>query len=120
MRSIVVLRACTIGSLMNLHASADARCCAVIELRQYTLKPGQRDVLIDIFDRHFVEWSEFDARSDVEPVLNGLGNIDRYSAVRTGESIEGVTLRLFNPATGEWSIHWADTVRRGITTFTRP
>jgi hypothetical protein len=64
--------------------------------------------------RHSTEWSEFEARSAVEPVLNGLGNMDRYSAVRAGESIEGVTLRLFNPMTGEWSIHWADTVRPGI------
>jgi hypothetical protein len=64
--------------------------------------------------RHSVEWSEFEARSDVQPVLNGLGNMDRYSAMRAGESVEGVTLRLFNPATGEWSIHWADTVRPGI------
>ncbi|HYO48014.1 MAG TPA: NIPSNAP family protein [Gemmatimonadota bacterium] len=29
-----------------------------MELRQYTLKPGQRDALIDIFDRHFVEGQE--------------------------------------------------------------
>jgi hypothetical protein len=64
--------------------------------------------------RHSAQWSEFEARSDAEPVLNGLGNVDRYHAVRAGESIEGVTLRLFNPATGEWSIHWADTVRPGI------
>jgi hypothetical protein len=28
-------------------------CRAVVELRQYTLKPGQRDVLMDLFDRHF-------------------------------------------------------------------
>jgi len=33
-------------------------CCAVLELRQYTLKPGQRDVLIDLFDRHFIESQE--------------------------------------------------------------
>ncbi|TWB56105.1 NIPSNAP family protein [Nitrospirillum viridazoti] len=30
-----------------------AACCAVLELRQYTLKPGQRDALIDLFDRYF-------------------------------------------------------------------
>jgi hypothetical protein len=30
----------------------------VIELRQYTLHPGQRDVLIDVFDREFVETQE--------------------------------------------------------------
>lgn len=27
--------------------------CAVLELRQYTLHPGGRDVLIELFDRHF-------------------------------------------------------------------
>jgi hypothetical protein len=33
-------------------------CCPVIELRQYTLHPGKRDVLIDLFDREFVEPQE--------------------------------------------------------------
>jgi hypothetical protein len=37
---------------------AEGRCCAVIELRQYTLKPGRRDELIDLFDREFVESQE--------------------------------------------------------------
>lgn len=32
--------------------------CAVLELRQYTLHPHQRDVLIDLFDREFVETQE--------------------------------------------------------------
>jgi hypothetical protein len=64
--------------------------------------------------RQSTEWIEFEAQSDVQPLLNGLGDLDRYRAVRDGESIEGVTLRLFNPATGEWSIHWADTVRAGV------
>ena len=43
---------------MNADGSTASRCCPVIELRQYTLKPGQRDVLIDLFDRHFVESQE--------------------------------------------------------------
>jgi hypothetical protein len=30
----------------------------VVELRQYTLRPGQRDVLIELFDREFVESQE--------------------------------------------------------------
>jgi hypothetical protein len=33
-------------------------CCPVVELRQYTLHPGKRDVLIDLFDREFVESQE--------------------------------------------------------------
>jgi NIPSNAP len=30
----------------------------VVELRQYTLRPGQRDVLVELFDREFVESQE--------------------------------------------------------------
>lgn len=33
-------------------------CCPVVELRQYTLHPGQRNVLIELFDRAFVETQE--------------------------------------------------------------
>jgi quinol monooxygenase YgiN len=34
------------------------RCCPIIELRQYTLHPGQRETLIDLFDRELVESQE--------------------------------------------------------------
>jgi hypothetical protein len=27
----------------------------IVELRQYTLKPGSRDTLVDIFEQHFIE-----------------------------------------------------------------
>lgn len=32
--------------------------CQVVELRQYTLHPGQRETLIELFDREFVETQE--------------------------------------------------------------
>src|SRR6476646_3740343 len=38
--------------------SAAAPACQVLELRQYTLRPGQRDVLIDLIEREFVESQE--------------------------------------------------------------
>jgi hypothetical protein len=60
------------------------------------------------------EWIEFEARGDVEPLLDGFGQIDRYSTVRDGSRVEGITLRLFNPDKGEWSLYWADTVRTGV------
>ncbi len=34
------------------------RCCPVVELRQYTLHPGKRETLIELFDREFVESQE--------------------------------------------------------------
>jgi hypothetical protein len=61
--------------------------------------------------KHSTEWLEFDARSDVEPLLTGFGQLDRFSAIRDGATVEGITLRLFNPDTGDWSLHWADSVR---------
>lgn len=39
-------------------STASATCCPIVELRQYTLHPGQRDVLIDLFDREFIETQE--------------------------------------------------------------
>jgi hypothetical protein len=32
--------------------------CSIVELRQYTLHPGKRDALIELFDREFVETQE--------------------------------------------------------------
>lgn len=37
---------------------AGRRCCPVVELRQYTLAPGRREDLIEVFDRHLVEPQE--------------------------------------------------------------
>src|SRR2546425_9528312 len=33
-------------------------CCPIVEFRQYTLHRGKRDVLIDLFDREFIEPQE--------------------------------------------------------------
>ncbi|KQW49678.1 MULTISPECIES: NIPSNAP family protein [unclassified Roseateles] len=40
---------------LSLPAAPD---CRVVELRQYTLHPGQRDTLIELFDREFVDTQE--------------------------------------------------------------
>jgi len=39
-------------------APAVSSCCAIVELRQYTLYPGKRDALIALFEREFVESQE--------------------------------------------------------------
>jgi hypothetical protein len=42
----------------NPDAEPIQTCCPIVELRQYTLHPGKRDVLIDLFDLEFVESQE--------------------------------------------------------------
>ncbi len=39
-------------------AAPTASCCPVVELRQYTLQSGQRDRLIELFEREFIESQE--------------------------------------------------------------
>lgn len=42
----------------SLATHTESSCCPIVELRQYTLHPGQRDVLLDLFDREFIEPQE--------------------------------------------------------------
>jgi len=57
---------------------------------------------------HSTQWIAFESRVEMHPILNGLGNIDKYTDQSSGKPYEGVALRLFNPATRLWSIYWAD------------
>ena len=54
------------------------------------------------------EWSEFEATGGMRKILHGIGNTDYFSAIFDGKPFEGMSLRLFNPATRLWSIYWAD------------
>ena len=60
------------------------------------------------------EWLEFNARVETQPLLGGAGQIEKYFATRDGKQVMGTTLRLLNPATGEWSLYWADNIRPGL------
>ncbi len=56
-------------------------CCAVVDLRQYTLHPGQRDALIDVFDEHFVEGQEA-AGMHIVGQFRDLDDPDRFVWIR--------------------------------------
>lgn len=57
---------------------------------------------------HSTEWTSFESAVEMHQILDGRGNIDKYSDHASGKPYEGVALRLFNPATRLWSIYWAD------------
>ena len=54
------------------------------------------------------EWIDFESRVEMHQILDGLGNIDKYTENSSGKPYEGVALRLFDPKTQLWSIYWAD------------
>jgi len=57
---------------------------------------------------HSDEWISFESRVEMHQILDGLGNIDKYTDTASGKPYEGVALRLFNTRTKLWSIYWAD------------
>lgn len=59
--------------------------CGVADLRQYTVVPGQRDALIDLFDRYFVEGQEA-AGIHVVGQFRDLDDPDRFVWLRGFES----------------------------------
>lgn len=60
------------------------------------------------------EWITFDGTHTMQGLLGGISNLEQhFMQTATGEKVEGIALRLFNPVTRLWNIHWADS-QRGI------
>jgi hypothetical protein len=57
---------------------------------------------------HSTKWIPFESRVEMHQILDGLGNIDKYTDQAGGKPYEGVAVRLFDPKTRLWSIYWAD------------
>lgn len=54
------------------------------------------------------EWIEFETPFVLAPLLGGLGNIDQCQMLPPSPFFEGVSLRFFDLALGEWKIYWVD------------
>jgi hypothetical protein len=62
--------------------------CPIVELRQYTLHPGQREALITLFDRDFVE-SQEELGMVILGQFRDLDNPDRFVWLRGFETMPG-------------------------------
>jgi len=73
---------------------------------------GHNDKMVDPFDPDCTKWVNFDATDEAAPILGGLGHIHRMYVpdMPGGDSFEGFTLRLYDPATSAWKI-WSSSTR---------
>jgi hypothetical protein len=53
------------------------------------------------------DWVEFDGTSVTKPFWNGKGNLEQFETDANGVHIEGLTMRVYNPTTHQWSLYWA-------------
>ena len=59
------------------------------------------------------DWVEFEATSTARPLPGVLGNEDEFRTDHDGGFV-GMSFRFFDPASGRWSIYWADSRRPGV------
>lgn len=81
------LAACAFAASFAVDAVAGQRVDTVFELRQYTLHPGQRDILADVFDDKFVEGQEA-AGIRVIGQYRDLDDADRFVWLRSFPDME--------------------------------
>ena len=53
------------------------------------------------------KWVEFDGTSVTRKVWDGKANLEEFDIDSPTGHIEGLTLRVYNPPTHQWSIYWA-------------
>lgn len=58
------------------------------------------------------QWVEFDGTIVGRPIWNGLANLDEFEADGPSGHILGMTVRLYNPQSHQWSIYWGNS-RKG-------
>jgi hypothetical protein len=83
-------------------------------------EPGQRDFepLLGHWSYHLkrrlkpltasAQWVELTGNGDCTPLWHGHAQLDTINVAGSNGSIEGLTLRLFNPKTHEWRLYWAN------------
>lgn len=84
------------------------QCCSVLELRQYTLHPGQRDALVDVFERTLVD-SQEQLGIHVVGTFADLDRPDRFVWIRGFDSNDSRSAALRAFYTGpDWRANSAE------------
>ena len=75
-------------SEQSLSSEQNQTCCPIVELRQYTLYPGKRDTLMDLFDREFVESQEAVGMT----LIGQFRDLDKPIALNLGSEASAICL----------------------------
>lgn len=82
-----VLTALIVGIAAASETPKTQACCAVVELRQYTLYPGKRDTLIAMFEDKFIE-SQQDVGIEVIGQFRDINDPNRFVWLRGFDGME--------------------------------
>ena len=109
------LLAAVLGSLAPAHSSQDnpqpMKNANLKGLHDFDLRVGDwtahhRRLKERLAGSH--EWQEFDGTCSFYPLLGGWANVDENVFKMPGGDYRGVSLRAYDPKTGQWAIWWLD------------
>lgn len=97
-------------------AAAQARACAEPAARDFDFWIGDWHIDQSIL-RQDGTWLELPAQTSVTATLDGCALIERWEGqvmffwegMNEPETLSGLSVRAYDPATGQWYIHWMDT-----------
>jgi hypothetical protein len=111
----VVVAAFTGGALQNaslvLAGAAGSTSAAPDGGSDFDFEYGEWDVRLSRLTNPLTgatTWVEYKGTSVVRKVWNGRANLGELDVAGDAGRIQGLSLRLYDPATGQWSIHWAN------------
>ncbi len=125
MKSLVVIRSILLGTtlvVINLPGVAQQnQSSSASEVSKAALQhDGQHDFDFEVgsWKIHLsrllhpltgsTKWEEFDGTSTTEKVWGGRANLEQFEADSPSAGhLEGLTLRLYNPESHQWSLYWA-------------
>jgi hypothetical protein len=115
---------CLACSFIFLHSSAESQQSSTAQTaepqRSSAKQDGQRDFDFElgtwkIHLKRLVnpltgssQWIEFDGTSVTRKVWDGRAQLEEFETDGAAGHIEGLTLRLYNPQTHQWSLYWAN------------
>lgn len=53
-------------------------------------------------------WAEYEGTSITRKVWGGRANLEQFETEGSAGHVEGLTLRLYNPQSHQWSLYWAN------------
>jgi len=56
-------------------------------------------------------WEEFEGTATAWPLWGGQANVDEIEADTPAGPLRGLTLRLYEPASGQWRLYWGNGAR---------
>jgi hypothetical protein len=60
------------------------------------------------------QWESFEATQHAQKLPAGIGNFDEFVPLAWRPGFIGMSLRIYNPETGMWSIYWLNNKNGGI------